>query len=244
VRRSIALPVLCGTLLAAGHALGAETPVVVELFTAQGCTGCPAANQSVVRMAAQDPKVVVLTYGVDYWDYLGWSDTFARPEFSQRQRAYRQALGLRSLATPQVVISGQKSVTQTRQADLMAAIADHSKQDTWPPEIEFRETGDRVGVGSGPAPQGGAEVVAVRYLPGVQTVVVRAGDNRGQSVSHINVVREIYSLGDWSGRPALYTLPEEATQAARRGEAVLVMLQSKVDRRIISAAALPELRHD
>lgn len=243
MRRSIALSILCGTLLSASSALAADRPVVVELFTAQGCSACPEANQTVVRMA-QDPKVIVLTYGVDYWDYLGWSDTFARPEFVQRQRAYRQALGLRSLATPQVVIAGQKTVAQTRTTELMAAIADQSKQDDWPPEIEFRETGDRVGVGSGPMPTGGAEVVAVRYLPGVQTVVVRAGDNRGQSVNHVNVVREIYSLGEWTGRPSLYDLPDEVTRATQRGEAVLVMLQSKVDRRIISAAALPELRHD
>ena len=79
-------------------------PVVVELFTAQGCAGCPEANARVEAVAAE-PGVIALTYAVDYWDYLGWADTFARPEFAQRQRAYRHALRLRNVSTPQVVIN-------------------------------------------------------------------------------------------------------------------------------------------
>ena len=244
MRRLSVLSVLCGALaLAPSAVLAADPPVVVELFTAQGCAACPAANQTVARVA-HDPKVIVLTYGVDYWDYLGWSDTFARPEFSQRQRAYRHALGLRNLATPQVVIAGQKTIEQARQNDLLEAIEDQSKSTISPPDIEFRETGDRVGVGSGRIPDGGAEVVAVRYLPGVQTVQVRAGDNRGRNVSHVNVVREIHSLGDWNGRSSLYQLPPGFTRQDTQGEAVLVLLQSKADRRILAAASLPELRHD
>ncbi|WP_292054946.1 MULTISPECIES: DUF1223 domain-containing protein [unclassified Brevundimonas] len=244
MRKLSALTILCSVMaLLPATALASDPPVVVELFTAQGCSACPDANQNVARMA-NDPKVIVLTYGVDYWDYLGWPDTFARPEFSQRQRAYRQALGLRSLATPQIVISGQQTIEQARPEDLAEAIAVQNRKTDWPPEIEFRETGDRVGVGSGRTPDGGAEVVAIRYLPGVHNVRVRAGDNRGRSVSHVNVVREIHSLGDWNGRSSLYQLPPQFTRASTRGEAVLVMLQSKADRRIIAAASLPELRHD
>ena len=223
--------------------MAADPPVVVELFTAQGCSACPDANLDVARIA-DNPKVIVLTYGVDYWDYLGWPDTFARPEFVRRQQAYRQALGLRSLATPQVVIAGHKSLEQTRPDELLSAVAEQDRLGGWPPEIEFRETRDRVGVGSGRPPEGGAEVVAVRYSPGVFNVRVNAGDNRGRNVSHVNVVREIHSLGDWNGRSSLYDLPPDFTRAPHRGEAVLVLLQAKTDRRILAAASLPELRHD
>ncbi|MNJ32765.1 hypothetical protein D3C77_274390 [compost metagenome] len=217
----------------------ATQPIVVELFTAQGCAGCPEANRT-VGSVAQQPGVIVLTYGVDYWDYLGWPDTFARPEFAERQRAYRQALQLRNVSTPQVVIDGRRQLSGSRTPELKAAVEAEARERGWPPEIEFRETGDRVGVGSGRPPRGGAEVVAVLYQPGLQTVEVKDGDNRGQVVPHVNVVREVRRLGDWSGRPVLFSLPADAVE----GDGMVVLLQAKEDRRILSSAARPEPARD
>src|ERR1700742_3099560 len=88
----------------AGPAL-ARTPVIVELFTSQGCSSCVASGQ-VIADLADKPHVLPLTFPVDYWDYLGWRDTFAKPEFSDRQRAYQKALGLRDVYTPQLVVDG------------------------------------------------------------------------------------------------------------------------------------------
>ena len=214
---------------AARHASG-DAPVVIELFTAQGCGSCIEANEAVER-AAGEPGVIALTYGVDYWDYLGWTDTFAQPKFSARQRAYRSALRLRGVSTPEVVIDGRRQISGARGAELEAAIGEEASRQTWPPQIEFRETRDRVGVGSGRAPAGGAEVLAVTYTPGPQVVQVRAGENRGQAVRHVNVVRNIVRLGEWRGRPVLFALPNAAD-----GEAVAVLVQSKTDRRILGAA--------
>lgn len=211
-------------------ALRAE-PVVIELFTAQGCAGCPEANQAVESVAGT-PGVIALTYAVDYWDYLGWPDTFARPEFSERQHAYRQALGLRAVATPQVVIDGRRQLAGARPPELREAIDEEAGRRGFPPDIEFRETGDRVGVGSGRAPEGGADVWAVIYRPGPQLVSVDAGDNRGQIVRHVNVVRDIRRLGDWNGRPVLYALPVERAE----GENLVVLVQNRGDRRILNAA--------
>lgn len=213
------------------HAANNGPPVVVELFTAQGCGSCIEAN-AVVERAAAEPGVIALTYGVDYWDYLGWTDTFARPEFSERQRAYRSALHLRGVSTPEVVIDGRRQVSGSRGAELEAAIVEEASRLNWPPQIEFRETGDRVGVGSGRSPVGGAEVIAVTYIPGAQVVQVRTGENRGQSVRHMNVVRDVKRLGDWRGRPVLFNLPQSA-----EGESVVVLIQSKNNRQIIGAAA-------
>lgn len=209
---------------------GPVAPVVVELFTAQGCAACVEAN-AVVERAAAEPGVVALTYGVDYWDYLGWTDTFARPKFAQRQRAYRSALRLRGVSTPEVVIDGRRQVSGARGAELEAAIGEEAARHVWPPQIEFRETGDKVGVGSGRPPAGGAEVLAVTYTPGPQVVQVRAGENRGQAVRHVNVVRDVVRLGDWRGRPALFDLPDTA-----QGQGVVVLIQAKGDRRILGAA--------
>jgi hypothetical protein len=207
-------------------------PVVVELFTAQGCAGCPEANARIEAVAAE-PGVIALTYAVDYWDYLGWADTFARPEFAQRQRAYRHALRLRNVSTPQVVIDGRRQAAATGEA-LQIAIDEEAARRVFPPEIEFRETGDRVGVGSGQAPVGGAEVVAVFYTPGPQTVEIATGDNRGQKVRHVNVVRSVRVLGPWTGRPVLYPLPD----ASSPDQAVAVLVQSRTDRRILNGAVL------
>ncbi len=211
-------------------------PVVIELFTAQGCAGCPEANAR-FEAAAAEPGVIALTWAVDYWDYLGWHDTFARPEFAQRQRAYRGPLRLRDVSTPQVVIDGRREVVGAAAEALQMAIDEEAARRVYPPEIEFRAEGDRVGVGSGPAPSGGAEVVAVYFKPGPQTVVIASGDNRGRTVRHVNVVRSVRVLGSWTGRPMLYALP-----AGREpGQAVAVLVQKKTDRRILNGAvSLPQ----
>ena len=208
-------------------------PVVIELFTAQGCAGCPEANARFESVAAE-PGVIALTYAVDYWDYLGWEDTFARPEFAQRQRAYSKPLRLRDVSTPQVVIDGRRQVVGAQAPALQSAIDEEAARRVFPPEIEFRADGDRVGVGSGRAPSGGAEVVAVSFTPGPQEVEIDRGDNRGRTVRHMNVVRSVRILGDWTGRPVLYTLPG----APRPGQAVAILVQARDDRRILNGAVL------
>ncbi|RZJ02379.1 MAG: DUF1223 domain-containing protein [Brevundimonas sp.] len=208
-----------------------EEPVVVELFTAQGCAGCPEANAR-LEAVAEEPGVIALTYAVDYWDWQGWKDTFAKPEFSQRQRAYSRPLRLRSVSTPQMVIDGRRELVGGAEPALQQAIDEEAARRVFPPEIEFRESGDSVGIGSGRAPEGGADVVAVIFTPGPQAVQIRAGDNRGQTVRHVNVVRSVRTLGDWSGRAALYSLPADLAA----GQAVAVLIQARTDRRILNAA--------
>jgi hypothetical protein len=206
-------------------------PVVVELFTAQGCSGCPQANRTVEAMA-DAPGVIALTYAVDYWDYLGWEDTFARPEFEARQRTYQAAMRLRSVYTPQVVIDGRRQLSGAEGEAIEAAVEAEGQRRVFPPEVEFRESGDAVGIGSGRAPAGGAEVWAVTFTPGPQTVTVQGGDNRGQQVRHINVVRSLTRLGEWRGRPILLQLPETVGP----GERTAVLVQASADRSILAAA--------
>lgn len=228
--------VAAGSAAQPGRARAAQVPapsaepVVVELFTAQGCAGCPDANRAVEAVAAE-PGVIALTYAVDYWDYLGWTDTFAKPEFAARQRAYRAALKLRALPTPQVILDGARQA-QARPEPLQAAIDAQAERRVFPPEIEFRDSGDAVGVGSGRAPPGGADVWAVTFVPGAQEVTVARGDNRGQRVRHVNVVRKLTKLGEWRGRPVLFALPS----GEAGNEAVAVLVQSRADRRILNAA--------
>ena len=206
-------------------------PVVVELFTAQGCADCLDANAR-LEAVADEPGVIVLTYGVDYWDYLGWSDTFAKPEFTARQRAYRGPLRMRTVSTPQVVIDGRRQVSGVRDPDLQRAIDEEVVRRVYPPQIEFRARGDRVGIGSGRAPSGGAEVVAVTFTPGPQVVEIQSGDNRGREVRQVNVVRSVHVLGEWTGRPGLYALPAHLGS----DQSVAILVQAKADRRILTGA--------
>ncbi len=206
-------------------------PVVVELFTAQGCSVCPDANQ-VVESLSGEPGVIALTYAVDYWDYLGWPDTFARPEFAARQRGYQAAMRLRTIYTPQVVIDGRRQVSGAQGTAVQQAVEEEAARRVFPPQIEFRANGDHVGIGSGHPPVGGAEVWAVTYRPGPQPVEIERGDNRGQTVRPVNVVRTLEKLGDWTGRPVLYALPT----SRQEGESIAVLVQATDDRRILTAA--------
>lgn len=208
----------------------AKPPVVVELYTAQGCASCGEANQFVGKLAER-PGVLALTFPVDYWDYLGWADTFAKPEFADRQKAYVAKLALREPYTPQVVIDGraQAGGRDTEKVDKLLAEAARAPHD--PPDMAF--VGDRrVDVGTGRVPRGGAEVWLVRYDPKPQEVVVRKGDNRGQTVEQTNVVREIKRLGAWRGRPTAYRLPAPAED----GLATAVLVQGPKGGHILAVA--------
>jgi hypothetical protein len=218
-------------LLALPAGAAAKTPVVVELYTAQGCASCGEANAYAAKLADK-PGVLVLTFPVDYWDYLGWSDTFAKPEYGERQKAYVAKLSLREPYTPQVVVDGRAQAPglKTDRVDKLIREAEHAPRN--PPDIHF--VGDRrVDVGSGRAPPGGAEVWLVRYDPRDQEVAVKSGDNRGQTIVQKNVVREIKRLGAWRGRPVAFRLPE----AGEEGLKTVVLVQGARGGRIIGVRA-------
>ncbi len=193
-------------LLALPPAAAAKPPVVVELYTAQGCASCGEANAYVAKLAERK-DILALTFPVDYWDYLGWADTFARPEFADRQKAYVARLSLREPYTPQVVVDGRVQAPGQKSDRVERLVRDAERTPRDPPDIRFIGP-RRVDIGSGRAPKGGGEVWLIRYDPREQDVAVKSGDNRGQTIVHRNVVREVRRLGTWRGRPAAYRLPE------------------------------------
>ncbi|WP_425995348.1 DUF1223 domain-containing protein [Caulobacter sp. DWR1-3-2b1] len=205
--RKAALSLFCLALsgLASTSAWAAKPPVVVELFTAQGCSSCGKANQLAADLAQRD-GVLALTYSVDYWDYLGWKDTFAKPGFAERQRAYVKKFALRDVPTPQMVVAGRVQASGAKAEAVEDLVKTAAKAPSNPPDMEFIGK-TRVAVGSGPAPRGGGEVWLVRFDPREQEIAVKRGDNKGQTLVHRNVVRELVRLGPWSGRPKLYRLP-------------------------------------
>jgi hypothetical protein len=195
-----------------------RAPVLVELFTAQGCTTCPQADQ-LLGQISERKGVLALTFPVDYWDYAGWRDTFAKPEFTERQRAYIARLKVREIYTPEIVVDGAQEAAgldQDRITSLIKA-AQAGPQDD--PAVHLLH-GGRVQVH--PARSGrSADVWLVRYDPQQQDVLVKSGDNKGKLVSQRNVVRELTKLGRISNRAHSFTLPK----ASRDGLKTVILVQ-------------------
>lgn len=197
-------------------------PVVVELFTAQGCSACVRSAALVSELDAQ-VDILTLTFSVGYWDYLGWTDTFAQPNYESRQRAYSRALGLREVYTPQIVVAGRSQASGVKVDQVRSLISAAGKVHRSPPDIAF--LGDRrLAIGTGARLATAADVWFVRYQAGTQDVVVKRGDNKGQTIAAHNVVRQLVRLGGWSGRAVVYRVPptDDLTLTA----AVLVQAKS------------------
>ncbi len=175
---------------------------VIELFTSQGCSSCPPANDNLALLAKR-PDVLALSFGVTYWDYLGWRDTFASRANTQRQRDYVRGLGLRNLYTPQMVINGRADTVGVRLGDV-DRISAQTARSTNVPNLTSRL--GQISL-SGGQPNQAAAVWLVRYDPRTIQVPVQRGENTGKTLPHTNVVRELTQLGTYVGRPLNLALP-------------------------------------
>ena len=174
----------------------AVRPVVMELFSSQGCGNCPAANANMEKLSERS-DVIALTYPVNIWDYLGWDDTFAKPEFTERQKRYNRALGYRGPYTPQVVYSGYLHGPGTSIARIEPNFA---KRDITPDPAGVAFEGDTVSIsGALPAKVSKASVVVVRFRPGQTKVTPAGGTNKGKAMTYWNLVTGFETLGEWKG---------------------------------------------
>lgn len=191
-------------LLALGVAPAAADPVVVELFTSQGCSSCPPADALLGEIAGRD-DVIALSLHVDYWDWIGWPDTFAHAAFTQRQRAYATAAHSNVVYTPQFVVGGTDPVEGAagmRLADLIAAHRDAARD-----VLRMATTAQGREVLAMAAPGGGGQIILVTYRPEA-TVQVLAGENAGRSITYHNVVQGWDVLAAWDGSEAAFVLPD------------------------------------
>jgi hypothetical protein len=233
---------LLGALVAMGFAgQSAASPApkaVIELFTSQGCSSCPPADQLVGELASQ-PDVIALSLPVDYWDYLGWKDTLAQPAFTARQRAYASGRGDKQVYTPQVIINGSKPIIGSDRERIEAVIAKLRDSGALAVPVSVSEANGAAMVEVG-AVATEAPAAEVWLLPVVKTreVAIGRGENKGRTITYVNVVRNVVKLGDWSGQPARFDVP---LAIARSGDAeayvVLLQVSDEAKPRMILGAA-------
>lgn len=222
---------ILSALLLAAPAVAEQKAVVVELFTSQGCSSCPPADEFLHELAKHD-DIVALALHVDYWDYIGWKDSFALPEHAVRQRAYAAVNGRRVIYTPQMVINGSDHVVGNSPRDVADVIEQHRKQ---PQTVDIRlsRDGGEVVVEADPMTDIDTPLTVqlVRYTPS-STVKITRGENAGRTISYANVVTEITQLGVWKGDKPL------RLKAPVSGEApVVVLMQQLGGAGIVQAAA-------
>jgi hypothetical protein len=217
--------VLASAVLTSSN-LRAEPRAVIELFTSQGCSSCPAADKLAGELA-RDPSLVVMSLPIDYWDYLGWKDTLALPGHTKRQKAYSKARGDREVYTPQVVVNGIAHVLGSDKEAIEQAIAQTGKQEgTLSLPIKLAITGDQISI-SVPAAKDASAQGEVWLCPITRNadVAIAKGENSGNTVTYHNVVRRWIKLGDWTGAAHTFTVPKQDVTAVG-GDAVAVVLQS------------------
>ena len=229
-----ALLVAAGLLAAAVAWADASKPVVVELFTSQGCSSCPPADRILGRLADQD-NVIALGFHVNYWDRLGWPDPFATEAGTERQYAYSPALGRRNVYTPQMVVDGRYDVVgfDAERIKLAIAQADAMSASRLAVGLEWREP-SRLAF-SLPAGEGEARVHLVRFARKLDQDIER-GENAGRHLSYSNVVREIVEVARWDGAAMDGEIEVDTAQDKAGGVALLV--QDSRTMRMLGAAKL------
>ena len=186
----------------AGMVTAQSGPVVVELYTSQGCSSCPPADEFLGKLAKRD-DVIALSLHVDYWDYIGWKDIFADPQYTNRQQAYARAAGKRMVYTPQMVVAGQDLVVGTKPGEVGRLIKAYNAAPA-KVGISIERDGDQVRITAEPLAKGLGEMVIqmVRFKEG-QSVRIKRGENAGRNLAYYNVVTQLSVLKTWNGTSAL-----------------------------------------
>ena len=188
----------------------AGRPVIVELFTSQGCSSCPPAD-ALLETLKSKPGTVALSYHVDYWDYLGWRDTLGSPEYSQRQYDYAKSRGDMNVYTPQMIINGAGHFVGSQTSKVSAGIAEArtSNGAQWVDiAMSDNRTDVMIDIAAGAATKE-ATLWLMAFAPVISTEI-KKGENAGKTIAYHNVVRKMVPAGMWHGEAAKIVLPRES----------------------------------
>jgi len=208
------------------------SPVVIELFTSQGCSSCPPADAILLDHAERE-DVITLALHVDYWDYIGWADTFARPEHTERQRAYARAADKRMIYTPQMILNGETHIVGNHPGELELGIRNHQVR---APRVslDVARHENRVQIAAQNLdydPSEGELIVQLVRYAAEERVEIRRGENAGKTMPYSSIVTDWRAIGQWDGSADL----ELETEVS--GDAPLVVLIQKEHHGPVLAAA-------
>jgi hypothetical protein len=215
-------------LIGAARAAAPAGPVVVELFTSQGCNSCPPADALLGELKAR-PDVLALALHVTYWDDLGWHDVFSQDQFDQRQRRYVQQTGRGSVYTPQMVVNGTQDVVGSQRQAVMRTLDKAAR----PASISVQSHDGQLAI-SLPALQQPCDCVLTLFgvQPSARTAVGR-GENKGRSLEEFQIVRIMQSLGGWRGEARMLQVTPAKMPAEVSAYALLA--QERVSGRVVAA---------
>lgn len=182
---------------------------VIELFTSQGCSSCPPADKLLLEVARR-PDIAALSMPVDYWDYIGWKDTFGRPEHTQRQKAYAKARGDGKVYTPQAVVNGARHCVGSDAGEIEKAARYSGKSGAMSVamRVEPAASGIVLNVGAASAGSPMAGQLLLFRVSRQQEVQIGRGENSGRKVSYANIVRSFEPVGEWRGAAQRIELPQ------------------------------------
>jgi hypothetical protein len=235
-RRTLLAAVLAAIAIAPAKA-DATRPVVVELFTSQGCSSCPPADALMAELVKR-PDVIALSFNVDYWDYIGWKDNLARPEFGLRARAYVDRMKLQSPYTPQMIVDGLIDVVGNQRGKVTGVVEKQANGPRNGVAVTIVRSGGNLGisVGEGEAAPG-ARILVLRTKSSV-TVEIGKGENRGKKITYSNSVRRVIDAGEWTGKAASLSLPVAMPELKEPTDGIVVMIQGGPGGPILGAAQL------
>jgi hypothetical protein len=208
----------------------AKRPVIVELFTSQGCSSCPPAD-AYFKVLKDEPGVVALSYHVDYWDYLGWRDTLGSPECSQRQYDYAKSRGDRNVYTPQTIINGGKHFVGSQRASVSGGL-DAARSEGAADWVEMEMTHNKTDVSiiiPAGKPITEATLWLMAFAPAISTEI-KKGENAGRTIDYFNVVRKMVPAGMWHGEAAKIVLPKGSVVPESCKGWVALLQEGKVGR--------------
>ena len=218
-----------------------RVPVLVELFTSEGCSSCPPADR---LLGLLDSQAIVLSEHVDYWDTLGWKDRFSSPAFTERQEAYVHQFGIDGPYTPQMVINGAEQIVGSDRAALLQAV---EKEDAESPRMSLRIVSFSVAANtltvnlatSGDVPKQGADLMAVLADDSDRSNVLR-GENSGRSLAHVAVARSITRVANvkMAGDQTVQ-IPIPASFQATQGHHLILFAQTPGNGRVLGTDTKP-----
>jgi hypothetical protein len=214
-----------------------KQPILVELYTSQGCSSCPPADQILGTIKGRE-DVVALSFSVDYWDYIGWRDTLARHENTLRQQAYEKVLPSRRVYTPQMVVDGAAEVVGNQRQEVFAAI-DRRVASTQGKRVAIglTQTGDSVEVRIGALAGAKPGTVWLAHTLSSRSVNIASGENSGKVITYHNVVRDFAAVGKWSGEAITLNLPARGAPGELT-DGVAIWVQANGAGPVVGAAQL------